>query len=413
MQSGIREESSNSSGPSGDFYNMARYQSISDLISNFTWAFHKALSETDPHNFAYSPVTVSSCVFAILQGADGATRDELSEVIVTGGNDDHFTEEFSRIIQLLKKFSDDNNNNKEKSELDVAQFETCQRLFYSIGDSILDEYTKLLNTDFGIDTQAVDFTANSNTFRKISLWLENSGGVKRNANELRAALKLDALNRLMFISSMKFSGALDLDLHYSEQEAFFYVNSATRVSVKMLCAEKEISYAVFPQLDARAVSIPYQGDRCSLVIFLPKGKGGITQLEHCLRSYKTLAQVMNTFQSKRKLQFRMPYFRIDRTINMNEALKTLGAATVFDADYADFARLEEVPENIFISGVVHSVQVDIHTQQKALSSGFDLRKKKEDDSLEFHVENPFFFLIYDQVSKTVLVAGRISNPLET
>ncbi|CAG7820063.1 unnamed protein product [Allacma fusca] len=408
MQSGIRDAANSSkSGPSGDFYNMARYQSISDLISNFVWTFHKALSETHLGNFAYSPVTVSSCVFSILQGADGVTRDELSQIIVTGGNDDHFTEEFSRINQLLKKFgigSDNNNNELYKTELGVARFETNQRLFYSIGDSILDEYTKLLNTDFGIDTQAVDFTANSNTFRKINMWLESSCGIKRNASELKGALKLDALNRLMFISSMKFSGTLDLDLQYSEQEAFFQVNNSCRVSVKMLCAEQEISYAVFPQIDARAVSIPYKGDRCSLLIFLPKGKGGLNQLEHCLRSYKTLAQVMNTFQTKRKLQFRMPYFKIEQTININEALKLLGASSVFDTNYADFGRLEEMSENIFISGVIQSVQVDIHSQWNEPSPGLDLKSKKDDDSLEFHVEHPFFFMVYDQVSKTILVA---------
>ena len=71
-------------------------------------------------------------------------------------------------------------------------------------------------------------------------------------------LKLEPVSRLFFLSSMNFSRTLDLKLAYSKENAFFQVNATKRVAMKMLCTQSELKYAVFAQLDARGVAIPYE-----------------------------------------------------------------------------------------------------------------------------------------------------------
>lgn len=164
-----------------------------------------------------------------------------------------------------------------------------------------------------------------------------------------------------------------------------------------------------------AARLPYGRDKIAMYVFLPdKGMKVDSFIDSLNQS--TFEEYIDEMRSASRLPVRLPKFRVEYGVKrLNDVLTEMGMGVAFDVHQADFSDMASLAEgNLFIDFVDHKAFVDVNEEGTeaaaatvvgvAVSSG---------PAWMFYLDRPFFFVIRDDRSKTILFMGKIENPLET
>ncbi len=124
-------------------------------------------------------------------------------------------------------------------------------------------------------------------------------------------------------------------------------------------------YRYYETKNFQAVSIPYGNQKLSLYIFLPNQNTSLSNF------YKDLNPTnwekwMTLFRNREGL-IRLPRFKMEYDLTLNDTLKTLG----MDVAFGDKANFSGIGDNLLISEVKHKTFVEVNeegTEAAAASS---------------------------------------------
>ena len=108
----------------------------------------------------------------------------------------------------------------------------------------------------------------------------------------------------------------------------------------------------------QAVQLPYLGDQISMLIIVPdEGKFGDFEKNLDNDALQTIIKALHG----EEVQLGFPKFKIEKTIMLADALKTMGMPTAF-SDTADFSGMysPDATEKLCISQVVHQAYVNVN-----------------------------------------------------
>ena len=110
----------------------------------------------------------------------------------------------------------------------------------------------------------------------------------------------------------------------------------------------------------------------------------------------------------------MPKFKTEYEVTLNDALKSLGMKIAFDKSAADFSGMGPIPPNLYISKVKQKTFVEVNetgTEAAAVTgSRIKFMSLTIEQTVDMLINRPFFFLIRDNDSGTILFMGEITNP---
>ena len=161
----------------------------------------------------------------------------------------------------------------------------------------------------------------------------------------------------------------------------------------------------------QAVRLPYAGGRLQLYLFLPDTNSSPTKLLADLNA--------ETWQNKILPKFRdndgtlaLPRFKLDYDVILNDPLKALGLRQVF-GNGADFSAMADEP--LFVSNVKQKSFVEVNeegTEAAAVTTVGVMASAIMEPAKPFEmiVDRPFFFVIGDDQTKSILFMGMIYNP---
>jgi serine protease inhibitor len=359
--------------------------------------FSEILKEDGGKNVFVSPSSVAFALAMTYNGASGSTQQEMAKALELQGLT---LQQINTSNAALKKLLE---NPDPKVQLAIANSLWANKNASFNADFLQrnrDFYkAKITNLNF-FDTQAPSI---------INDW------VKQNTNgKINKIVELINPDQALFlVNAIYFKGSWTKEFDKQQTREYpFLLSSGQQKQHPMMSQKGDYKYLENQQF--QAISLPYGNDgKISLYVFLPKSNSNLKALSQTLNS-ENWGKWMTQF-SKREGSIRLPKFKIDYNITLNDTLKALGMGEAFTSK-ANFSQMGKSGK-LAISEVKHKTFVEVNEQGTEAAAATSVGIMPLSASVptyapfEMIVDRPFFCAIRDNQTGSIIFMGSIAEPL--
>merc|ERR1712223_1982980 len=283
----------------------------------------------EPGNIIMSPFSVSGVMAMVATGAGGETLSQVQQGMCFPSSEE-LALGYKDAIPALRT--------NENFTLEAAN-----SIFAQSGFAIMDAYRETLHQHFHAAIQETDY----------------SDG-KASANLIKPDM-LNALTRLVLVNAIYFKGdwKSKFDAKKTADEDFHLDDGSTK-KVPMVRQTKKFEFAILDDLSASMLELPYNGDRLSLQIVLPRKGNNLAALEQKLRTVD-LQQLFDSNRGEEKVAVTLPKFKLEQTIPLTDHLQKLGMTDMFVGGKADFSAIDG-SRNLYVSEVVQKAFIEVNEE---------------------------------------------------
>ncbi|TXG85048.1 MAG: serpin family protein [Thermomicrobiales bacterium] len=396
---------------SGGLGVMAQHDTTTELVDgNTAFALDLyAVLQDDEGNLFVSPYSIAQALAMTYAGANGATAEQMAEVL-------HFTMDADGVPVAFQTLNNDlvtrgtapadTDNGYPPRSLHIANGLWGEQTFpFStvFSDTLADHY--------GAGLQPADFLNDPDGMRQqINDWVAEHTEGKIEDIVPEGAITEDS--RLVLANAIYFYGGW-LDTFNAERTADgdFHLRDGSTTSVPFMHQQAHFSYAAGEGY--QVIELPYAGSQFTFTVILPD-EGKFDDVEADLNP-ESLATALASAGS-RELILAMPKFEFDYSTSLADALEAMGMTDAFDSSLADFSGMLEPgsADPIWIGDVLHKafVSVDEKGTEAAAATAVLMAgaAAPTDPPLEVDIDRPFIFLIRDTQTGTILFIGRVMDP---
>lgn len=365
--------------------------------NNFTDRLYNLMPEDK--NYMFSPFSVKSALTMAANGADGATKDEILNVLG---------------VENLDKFNSDMKATIAKyTATDLLRFDISNSVWintdkadYGFSDSYKDTVTEFYNGEVGAVT---DKTA----LPVINGWVNDKTNGKIpsiiNSPDFSSAL----------INAIYFKAKWDDEFSKGNTKPDIFTDrNGKKTEIEFMNDTRKIPYAEADgvkviELDymTRSNSIspdgeeskPIKLDNTSVSMFILLSDNEIKEPEKIVSSLRD-----NYSMKTRKVNLSLPKFKVEFSAEISPALRALGINSAFSN--ADFSKMFDRNTNTAISNIIHKTYIDVDeegTEAAAVTAIIMMGSAmpRPEEIIDFKADKPFTFLIRDNVSGETLFIG--------
>ncbi|MEH1798718.1 MAG: serpin family protein [Nostoc sp.] len=345
-------------------------------------------------NIFISPSSVAIALAMTYNGASGSTQQAMAKTLELQGM--NLPEINSSYAAALKQLLD---NSDAKVQLKIAN-----SLWANQDVTFAPDFLKK-NQDF---YQAKVSNLN---FKDVAASSIINNWVKENTNgKINKVVETIEPNQVLFlINAIYFKGNWTNEFDKNQTAQYhFHITSGKRKQHLMMSPNGDYRYYESEQF--QAVSLPYDKDgKVSFYIFLPKQNSNLKEFYKNL-NVENWEKWMTQF-NKQKGFIRLPRFKTDYEVTLNDALKSLGMEEAF----SNKANFSGMGKNFAISQVKHKTFVEVNEEgteaAAATSVGIVATSLREEaEPFRMIVDRPFFCVIRDNQTGNVLFMGSIIEP---
>lgn len=355
--------------------------------------FTEVQKQDQNKNIFVSPASVAMALAMTYNGASGSTQEKMAQALeLQGLSLEQVNSANAELAQLLT-------NPDEKVKLTIAN-----SLWANQNIQFQPDFLQRNRDFYNAKVTNLNFAASDAT-SQINNWVKDNtqGKIEKIVEQIHPNQALFLINAIYFKGnwSREFDKNQTTDLP-------FYLPSGQQKQHPMMSQRGKHSYYETPEF--QAVSLPYGKDgKMSFYIFLPKQNSNLAALQKNLNS-ENWQKWMSEFSQRQGL-VRLPKFKLDYDINLNNALIALGMGEAF----TDKANFSGMGKNLSISEVKHKTFVEVNeegTEAAAVTSVGIVRLSavQEEPPFEMVVDRPFFTAIRDNQTGSILFMGSIVDP---
>ena len=350
--------------------------------------------DKDQKNVFISPSSVAIALAMTYNGASGSTQQAMAKTLELQGM--NLPEINSSYAAALKQLLD---NQDPKVQLSIAN-----SLWANQDVTFAPDFLKRTQDFYQAKVSNLNFK-DAAASSIINHWVkENTKG------KITKIVETIEPNQVLFlINAIYFKGNWSNEFDKSQTAQYpFYITDGRRKQHQMMSQEGDYRYYESKQF--QAVSLPYGKDgKFSFYIFLPKQNSNLKAFYQDL-NIKKWEKWMTQF-NKQKGFIRLPRFKTDYEVTLNDALKTLGMEEAF----SNKANFSGMGKNFAISQVKHKTFVEVNEEgteaAAATSVGIVATSLREEpEPFRMIVDRPFFCAIRDNQTGSLLFMGSIIDP---
>ncbi|MDX1699071.1 MAG: serpin family protein [Melioribacteraceae bacterium] len=352
------------------------------------------LKENENGNIFISPTSLFMALSMVYNGSDATTKEEIAKVLNSEGIDIEEMNEAN--ASLLSKL----HNESEEIELDLANSIWLNESFH-----FQEEFAQNNRDYFNAEITEINILDNKSV-DLINKWVSDSTNNKID-EMVKAPLDPDLV--ALIINAVYFKG--DWKYKFNENETVeksFYLEDGTTKTIPLMSLNKELSYMENDHF--QAVSLPYGEGDMSMNVFLPRENSTIEEFEKTL-TIENLEKWNSEFIPTEGT-VRLPKFKMEYEMVLNEPLKTLGMTSAFEK-YANFSKMIQEDDPIWISKVVQKTFIDVNEKGSEAAAATKVEIVEESapaNSYEMEVNRPFFITITHHETGAILFMGSIADP---
>jgi serpin B len=362
-------------------------QNIVDANNKFMLDFYSTTSKPEDNSF-FSPWSMLSAFSVLYEGARGQTADEIASVFYLPKDD-------SLRRTLFESLQDNLNVNGSGYELRNAN-----ALWIQQGFGIKEEFVNTARQYYDSEASEVSFPKDEPV---IDSWVEQKTNDKIK-NLVKGKTSVDT--RLVITNAIYFKGTWQTQFESSQtHDNEFRVDAAKTVQVPMMQIQSKFAYAETD--DLQVLSMPYKGQRMSMLVLLPKNDIG--SLEKSINIENL--QDWKTNLEEQKVMLFIPKFKLETTYGLSESMMDLGMKKAFDGD-ADLSGISD-EKPLFVGFAIHKAFVDVNEEGTEAAAATAIGVMTESISPPipiFKADHPFIFLIQDDETGLILFMGKVVDP---
>lgn len=360
----------------------------------FAIDFYKGLKD-QPGNLFFSPHSISTALAMTYAGAKGETEAQMAKTLCFDLSQDDLHPAFARL-------------QKDLTDLKGSELTVANRLWGQMGCSFLDSFLKTARVQYGAGLEPLDFQADAEGARKtINAWVGTQ--TRDRIKDLLKPGVLDSDTRLVLTNAICFKGIWKSRFKTdSTWRMRFHVTRSQKVDSPMMAQTGSFGYA--ESKDLQILELPYQGETLSMVIFLPKERDGLADLEGSLNADALKGWLAGLRPTE--VEANLPTFRMTSDFSLRDTLSALGMPSAFEPGKADFSGIADAKQGLFISAVVHKAFVEVNEEgtEAAAATAASHSCGAPPRHTVFLADQPFLFLIRDRKSGAILFMGRVVDP---
>ena len=362
----------------------------------FTFDLLRAVRKhADGTNVFISPLSVSMALNMTLNGAVGATADEMRTALREAGYTTADINAYSRELREALLRAD------PKTTIGIAN-----SIWYRQGATIKAPFLEANRTYYDAEVEALDFTSPT-AVSTINGWC-----ARKTNNRIKEIItKVDPTTLMYLINAVYFKGTWRNPFEKDfTQEADFHRANGIRQRVQMMHQASIFKYTE-DEL-GQYVEMDFGNDAFSMVVVLPN-KGRTTRdVIAAMDGAKWEAATKRL--NDELVELSLPRFKAECDYQLhNRILPDLGMRLPFSIE-ADFSGITDAP--LFISAIIHKTFIDVNEYgaeaaavtavHMSFAPGPDAPKPKW---IDFRVDRPFVFAIREKGTGVILFVGEIEE----
>ena len=362
--------------------------------TGFAFDLLKQIAGEQPNaNVFISPFSVSSVLQMVANGAAGDTRTEMQRVLKTAGLP-------PETLNAACKDLNQSLNSQTNVILSLAN-----AIWFQEGIRLKPGFVATNSRFFQAGLAPVDFKKPESA-KTINDWADNCthGKVKDVVQ-----WPFDPLTRVILANAIYFKGkwANPFDKNQTKPRAFHLAKGGTKPTPTMW-QRKTFSYQEGNGF--QAVRLPYAGGRLQMYLFLPDTSSSPAKLLAGMDNDTWRDKILPRFRD-REGTLAFPRFKLEYDVVLNDPLEALGMRHAFDD--ADFSAMAAEP--LFVSKVKQKSFVEVNEEGTEAAAVTTVTMKsmaimEPIKPFEMIVDRPFFFVIEDSETRSVLFMGVVYDP---
>ncbi|MBW6479097.1 MAG: serpin family protein [Bacteroidales bacterium] len=366
--------------------------------NKFAFDIFNAINPSHDENLVISPFSISTALAMTYAGADGNTAMQMARTLYFDIDQESFHKSFSQWMNTILE------KGEAKKQLQIANSLWPQEDY-----PFLDEFMDLMREYYGSGFYKVNYKGDREQIRQqINAWVE------KHTNDLIKDLiqpgvltddtRLVLVNAIYFLSNWKI--AFDEN---ATHPGVFYISRERTANVPFMYMKDDLRYTKTDNF--QALELEYEGGDFSMLVVLPAENG---DLNGFIKDFDALsfAQTIEKLE-KQEVQVYLPSFKIRSKFDLEKLLASMGMPDAF-SNRADFSKMTPL-NDLKIDKVIHEAFIDVNeegTEAAASTAVVIIRKSAIVDPPAniFRADRPFFYLIRENSSNSILFMGKVVNP---
>lgn len=349
-------------------------------------------------NIFVSPFSISTALAMVYNGASGETKQAMADTLEVAELD--LAELNSAYFNLIKSL--------ESVDVDVLlQIANSVWMEEGFAPSVQADFLELVAAAFGSEVFTEDF-ADPATLDKINGWIEDNTGGK--IKDMLDQIPPDALMYLVNALYFKAAWTFPFDPEDTSEWDFTRSDGATKTVPMMTYGSLVTSFAYMADADYCAVRLPYGRDKVAFYGFIPWSYDSDKTVEDFIadltpEKLEAYFQGVDYPQSDGEgITIAVPRFKIEYKETLNDVLEALGMGPAFGAGGFD-----GIAEGLGISRVIHQTFIEVN-EEGTEAAAATVVEMFSGITPSFVGDKPFFFVIRDDRSGSILFMGKVADP---
>lgn len=346
-------------------------------------------------NVMVSPASVMMALDMVAAGAKGDTLKQLTDVFAKGQG---ALDQQAYAAALMDKI----NGSKD------VEF-TCANAVWNneklLGDGINTRYVDYIKETFLAEYKAEAF--GNGTADEINKWADEH--TKHMISEI--VKDIDPYTAMILVNAICFDGKWETEYEDYQVNTGKFTKTDGSTQDVMFLSDETRDY--FETDKATGFMKSYKGGEYAFLAILPKD-GSISAnafaKDFTAEDYEKFIKSVTT---QYDVFSKMPEFKSDFELTMNDTLKTLGAGDVFDENKADLSGIAGEPGDLFVSKVIHKTHIEVDrtgTKAAAVTEvSVEVASAEPPEFKTVNCDRPFVYAIVDVKTMTPIFIGTVNE----
>ncbi|XP_059362900.1 neuroserpin-like [Carassius carassius] len=368
--------------------------------------YHQLRITGGEENIIFSPLSVALALGMVELGARGASLEEIRQAV--GYSHFREDEEFSLLSNLTQALSTD----EEQYVVRLAN-----SLFLQTGVHFNEDFLQLMKKYFKAEVETVDFSQSAAVAERINSWVLNHTESK--IQNLVSADDFSSSTMIMLANAVYFRGSWKNQFRPENTRTFsFTKDDGSEVQTLMMYQQGDFYYGEFSDGTTEAggvyqvLEMLYEGEDMSMMMVLPRQEVPLASLEPIIKA-QLLEEWANNVK-RQKVEVYLPRFKVEQKIDLRDTLQQLGIKNIFtkDADLSAMTAEMTDGQDLFIGKAVQKAYLEVTEEgaEGAAGSGMIALTRTLVLYPQVMADHPFFFVIRNRKTGSILFMGRVMNP---
>lgn len=360
-----------------------------EIIGNYNIDIIKLINAASKDsNYLISPYNIEVALNMLREGADGKTKEELDKVLG------------SRKI----------NDVSIKDKLHIANAIFIKNEYKN---GVKKDYVNILKNNYKSEVLYDNFESPD----VINNW------VKKNTNDMIDKV-IDNVNK-DFVMALASAVALDVEwtspfeCNNTREEEFNNGNSKLKVEMMHQTYKYDAKY--IKNDDMEGIILPYEtNDKNELEFVAILPYDGVNNFVNNLTEDKLVNITRDAKEATNKLHVNLSLPRFTYSYEVEDfikVLKKLGIKEAFDQVKANFTKMIELDENVYVGEAVHKTKIELNEKgtKAAAVTYFGMFKatgmiESDFEEVDIKFNKPFIYMIREKMTNEILFFGEVFEP---